>query len=364
MAYYRTLKGTEGADYYRGDAFAEKLLGRGGDDDIGGGGGDDYIDGGDGNDLIEGGTGADILIGGKGVDAVSFAYAQNSADGGVQVDLLNGYARDFADGTTDSISGFEVVIGSYYSDTIFGSLAGDDLRGGAGDDFLAGDAGNDTLRGDAGFDVLDGEEGFDFADYFYGAAGTISLRAGTAVLIDGDRDVLRNIEGVHGSQGHDTIIGDRFANELWGEIGNDILRGGAGDDRLIGGFGNDRLTGGLGADTLWGAEGADRFIFVAADTWVSNGGGADAPTDRIADFSHGEGDRIVLRVIDADLSTSGNAAFRFVGEAAFSGHAGELRWEVAGGDTLVQADRDGDGTVDYTITLTGEHALVASDFVL
>lgn len=364
MAYFRTLSGTDGDDYYRGDDYGEKLLARGGDDDIGGGGGDDLIRGGDGNDLIEGGTGNDILFGGRGIDAVSYAYAQDSGNGGVQVDLRSGLALDFADHTRDEIHGFEVVIGSNYGDVLLGWTNGDDLRGGAGGDVLYGNGGDDTLRGDAGDDLLDGGAGFDFVDYFYGAAGKISLRSGDAWLADGDHDQIRHVEGVHGSQGGDTIIGDSAVNELWGEIGDDSLSGGGGDDRLIGGAGSDRLVGALGADTMWGGTEADKFVFVDQDTWVRSGGGPNPPVDTIVDFSHDEGDRISLRAIDANSTTDAKDAFHFIGDGAFTGMAGELHTVLVNGATLLEADRNGDGAADFSITLLGEHTLVLSDFVL
>jgi serralysin len=364
MSIYQLVKGTRGHDYYRGDDFSQRIIGLGGDDDLGGGGGDDTIFGGKGNDLIEGGRGNDVLSGGEGTDAVSFAYAGDSPDGGVQVDLSTGVAFDFSDGSRDRISGFEVVIGSNYADTLFGWKNDDDLRGGAGGDYLSGAAGNDTLRGDAGDDTIVGGRGFDFVDYFYGPAGTISLRAGEALLGDGDHDTIKGVEGVHGSQGDDTIIGDAGTNELWGEIGDDRLVGGYGDDRLIGGTGSDRLTGGSGTDTMWGGAGADTFAFLAADTWVRSGGGPNPASDTIVDYSHVDGDRIALRAIDANDLTARNDAFHFLGDGTFTGHAGELRTEMVDGNTLVQADRNGDGQSDFTITLLGEHALVAADFVL
>lgn len=355
MAYYRTLYGTDGNDYYRGDSFSEQLFGLKGDDDIGGGGGDDWIEGGEGNDLIEGGTGADTLIGGEGIDALSFAYAAGS----IQIDLEEGWARDFADQTSDVIAGFEVVIGSAHDDFFYGSYFGEELRGGKGDDYLRGMGGDDTLRGDRGNDSMDGSEGFDYADYFYTRGGTISLLDSYADVRGAGHDVLHNIEGVHGSRRNDTIIGSTVANHLWGEAGKDKLYGLEGDDDLVGGLGDDRLVGGAGTDLLYGGAGADRFVF-EADVL----GPTIDRADRIMDFARSEGDRVVVREIDADLTTAANDAFTFIGTDAFSGQAGELRYYVANGQTVVEGDQNGDRIADGLGILQGEHALVAADFVL
>lgn len=44
--------------------------------------------------------------------------------------------------------------------------------------------------------------------------------------------------------------------------------------------------------------------------------------------------------------------------------AGQLHYTQAGGNTIVQADVDGDGTADFEIELTGLLTLTAGDFLL
>jgi serralysin len=56
--------------------------------------------------------------------------------------------------------------------------------------------------------------------------------------------------------------------------------------------------------------------------------------------------------------------FTFVGTAAFSGIAGQLRYEITDGNTLVTGDMNGDGFADFMIRLDGSHSLVAGDFIL
>jgi hypothetical protein len=85
----------------------------------------------------------------------------------------------------------------------------------------------------------------------------------------------------------------------------------------------------------------------------------------ITDFSQAQGDRIQLTAIDAIPGGADNP-FAFIGTAAFSGTAGELRYRIEGGtgDTIVELDVNGDGLRDMSIRLDGTHALVAGDFVL
>jgi Ca2+-binding RTX toxin-like protein len=105
---------------------------------------------------------------------------------------------------------------------------------------------------------------------------TVNLDAFTA---SGDgTDTLSSIENVVGSPFGDTLIGDKYPNNLngrfgdddlrghkhsdtlLGEAGHDTLRGDAGDDTLLGGSGNDLLDGGSGDDHCYGGPGFDALV--------------------------------------------------------------------------------------------------------
>ena len=255
--------------------------------------------------------------------------------------------RDVFDGS----NGADRVYGYGGNDDLFGYGGDDELHGGAGQDLLVGDDGDDTLFGDAGSDLLAGERGndalnggagFDYATFFYSDAGvTVNLATGTAADGLGGTDTLTSIEGVYGSDFADTIRGNAGTNELFGNRGDDVLIGGAGQDLTV------------------GNAGADRFVFNAGD--VSN---KLATADLIGDFARAEGDRIDLSGLDANTKVTGDQAFTFIGGAAFSGAAGELRFEVIRGETVLMGDVDGDKVADGFVRLDGHPAIVAADLIL
>ena len=76
-------------------------------------------------------------------------------------------------------------------------------------------------------------------------------------------------------------------------------------------------------------------------------------------------DQFDIRAIAA-LSGRGPQAFRFIGMAALSSPAGELRIERSGTSTIVMGDVNGDATGDFEIELqnfTNTAAISALDFM-
>jgi len=109
---------------------------------------------------------------------------------------------------------------------------------------------------------------------------------------------------------------------------------------------------------LRGEFGTDTFLYKN----VSDSRGSAA--DSITDFESLDNDVIDLSAIDANTGAGGNQAFSFIGTNGFSGHAGELRFQVAGVLTEVQGDVNGDGTADLRIVLADPIQLSADDFFL
>ena len=112
------------------------------------------------------------------------------------------------------------------------------------------------------------------------------------------------------------------------------------------------MTGGLGADLL---------IF---QTVADFGGNTTSTADRILDFSAAESDRFHLSAIDANANTAANDAFSFIGTAAFSSAAGQLRTFQQAGDTFFAGDLNGDSSADFMVRVVGSHTLTAGNFVL
>ncbi|KRW96794.1 calcium-binding protein [Paracoccus sp. MKU1] len=343
-----------------GNALANRITGNAGNNTLLGGLGNDTLLGGAGNDTLNGGAGNDRLDGGAGVDLVAYG----AATGGVRVNLaLNGAQAIGGGQGSDTLSWIENVNGSGFADLLSGNAAANLLSGAGGNDTLIGGAGNDTLSGGLGIDTAR-----------YGAAtGGVRVdlaTTGTQAIGGGQgSDLLLGIENLDGSGFADRLWGNLAANllngaagndQLDGRGGNDRLLGGAGADSLLGGAGNDVLIGGAGADRLNGGLGADQFVFLG----LGESGVTAAGRDLIQDFSHAQGDRIDLRSIDANAGLAGDQAFRLIGERAFTGAAGELRYERAGNVTTILADTNGDGRVDFSVALNGSHSLVGADFLL
>ncbi|KGM32128.1 calcium-binding protein [Inquilinus limosus] len=307
-----------------GSQFNDTLVGDAGDNDLFGEGGDDVLRGGAGGDYFHGGYGG-------GIDTVSYFTSAV----GVWVTLAGstGYGEG-GDAEGDYMTEIDNLSGSQGNDTLIGHFGTNTLQGWAGDD---------VLRGEGGADRLDGGAGNDTVSYFDSiGAVTVDLSTGTATGGHADGNVLISIENLAGS--------DSYGDSLTGNAGANALDGLGGDDTLRGGGGKDTLTGGAGGDVFaYGAVG---------DSAV----GANA--DVIADFSQAQGDRIDLSGIDADTGAAGDQAFTFIGSGLYTHHAGELRFAVVGGQSIVAGDVNGDGQSDFHIVLGSAVTLQAGDFVL
>ncbi len=241
------------------------LTGSIGDDYLLGGTGNDTVAAGAGFDLVRGGPGNDTLDGSTGVDTLSYttaAVASASTLTASATGVPTGTAVGSAAGDgTDHVTGFDVVEGSRFADTLRGWVGPDypaRLRrprlpvGNDGDDVLIGGTGNDNLHsgpgeldridGGPGNDTLDGTGGSPVA-FFVDAPGpvTVNLAAGTA---SGDgTDTLAGVTGAFGSPFDDTITGSDAGVIIAGLGGNDTLTGGADVDVIEGGDGSDKVDG-------------------------------------------------------------------------------------------------------------------------
>jgi len=268
--------------------------------------------GGDGNDYISsGGLSHSTMVGGAGDDT----YIVKSEFDRV-VEAANG-GNDTVYTSVDYVLTENVEVLRLSGMSLEG-------QGNALDNKMYGSAGDDRLLGLGGADLIQGLDGNDY-------------------LIGGD-----GADVITGGLGNDTITGDADADSLKGNEGNDSISGGSGADTI---------EGGVGADTMSGGAGADQFFFREGDI--------SSTPDVILDFNRADGDKIALNMIDANVNVAGDQKFAFLGTTAFHKVAGEMRYDIVGGQAHVQFDTNGDGVADLKLIIgTVGGSLQSSDFVL
>jgi len=341
------------------------------------------ITGGTGDDTLDGGAGTDTLVGGAGndtytVDSANDVIVENAAAGTDSVNSSVSYTLGTnLENLTLTGGGSINGTGNDEANSITGNGGNNQLSGGAGNDTLTGGTGNDTLTGGAGTDSLVGGAGNDVyqiddaADTVVETAGggtdtiqttlntfTMGVTAAAANVenltfngtgnFNGTGDIGANV--ITGANGNDTLGGSNGDDTLIGVNGADSLSGGAGNDSLNGGAGNDTLIGGAGADTLTGGANNDLFVISTA----SDSGTSATTRDLITDFTRGA-DQI-------DVSQMGLGTFQFIGTAAFTA-AMQIRYNLAGGQTIVEGNTSGFSGAEFSIALTGSNALTAADFI-
>lgn len=301
------LTGGSGSDRLVGDDNGNTLLGMSGHDELLGGKGDDNLQGGEGADTLDGGDGADILNGGAGFDTVTYATSARA----VTVDLTlteRGTSDALNDGAGDVLIGIESIIGSAGDDVFYASVDAVAIQGGGGIDTV------DYSRANRAVGVAD--------------AG-ITLNLGSTALNTGWSvgDTFNSMERFVGTQGRDTLYGDRSLTQAV------TFEGGEGDDTLRGGGGSDRLDGGQGNNTVSYDD-----VSVAALTTAGRTGLtmtlANGTTTYTVDVRPGEVDTLsnfmnVVGSAGADLIIGNDDANRLMGGDGNDTLAGGL-----GADTL------------------------------
>lgn len=351
-----------------------------------------YADaGGSGVDASTLGTNDISVSGTTAVTVNSFSTATNG-DGSITATYVLGSAGGF-DGTdngtytvflvTGSVSDiagngvagktldtFVVNVGGSGPAPINGTAGDDTINGTSGDDTINGLAGNDTLNGLAGVDTINGGDGKDKID---GGTGADLMTGGSGddvYFAENTDDSVIELAGGGKDEVNAYInyilapnvenLRLRNANPLDG-TGNDLANsifGNSAINHIDGGDGNDTILGSGAGDFLTGGAGADLFDYDALGD--SRGTGVD----HILDFTVGQ-DRIDLSTIDANSATTGNQAFSFIGSAAFSNVAGQLRFDTSTpGSTAIFADVDGNGVADLEIRIDQTVTLTQASFVL
>jgi len=360
-----------GFENITGSAYADTLSG---DDQ------DNTVDGGAGDDVIAGGAGNDVLSGGSGRDTLSYA----AADAGVTV-VLNktdsgglAVAQNTVGAGSDTVSGFEDLVGSAHNDT---------LTGDSGDNLIVGGLGDDSLDGAGGTDTVSYAEVEVAADDANPSSGvTVSLALATAQnTVRAGSDTLANFENLQGSVYNDTLSGTASDNTIYGLAGDDTLAGGLGNDTLVGGSGSDTAsyadaaaavtvtlgvvdangnpvaqnTGGAGSDTLDGIENLTGSAFGdiltgdAASNRIDGGAGDDQ-------LFGGAGDDTLEGGLGTDQLSGGEGrdaasyATALAGVTVSLGITGPQNTVSAGNDTL--SGMESLYGSEFNDTLTGDAA--------
>lgn len=400
-----TLTGTGTSDLFN--------LSQGGDDSAAGGAGDDgfYFGGAfNGNDSVDGGSGTLDTVGLQGDYSAGVTLGANSATNVEIFALLSGSDTRFGD-TSGSTYSYRITTGdaaiaasqmlvfqanqlrageNFTLDAsgeldgsvfVYGGLGDETLTGGQRDDafyFGAGRFGaNDLLDGQGGtMDTLGlqgnyaGGNAVTFsaaqltgieiialmtnADTRFGGAGSGTPYSYTLTMDNGNVAAGMRMVINANTLASDEVLTFNGAAELDGSF---RIYAGNGTDVIQGSQGDDLISGRGGADTLTGNGGADRFVYSNASESTA------AAADTITDFTLG--DLIDLSGVDANTGLAGSQQFGFIGSAAFSNTAGELRVDQSGGSATIFGDLNGDGAADFRIDLTvaDSHAITIADFV-
>jgi len=363
---------------------------------------------------LSGGSGADSLIGGAGddtyvVDSTADTVTELLGEGsdlvqsGVTYTLAANVDNLTLTGTT-AINGSgnvldNVLTGNSAANTLTGDAGNDRLVGGAGADTLRGGAGNDSYVIDVTTDIITENlnEGIDTVEsaitYTLSAANVENLTLTGTSAINGTGNSLNNLltgnsaaNTLTGGAGDDTYVigtGDSVVEAAsagidtvqssitytltnnvenlsltgttalngTGNTLNNILTGNSAANTLSGSGGNDSLSGGLGADS---------FVFDAVLSASSN-------NDIITDFSVVDDTIKLENAVFAKFTTTGAlAAGSFVsGAGAVALDSNDyLIYDSSDGSLYYDADGNGAGARVEFVSLTGNPALTAADFVI
>jgi Ca2+-binding RTX toxin-like protein len=250
------------------------------------------------------------------------------------IELDRGIAQtDYSGSTTDGTNDPSSVTRNYTNSTIVdvNHDFGGTLRVTGGAHYvLGGTEGNDSIYGDKGIDTLWGDGG---NDYLNGGTESDNVFGG-----EGD-DIIEDPFGddvLRGNQGNDVITSSRGLDLLFGDQGSDAIFLGQDASEVFGGSGDDFILGGVGGDALLGNEGND---------WIEGGAGFDAITGENSDlffnspiighdvlFGHGDETDFDAESGDDIMASAGSTVVRYEGMFGFD-------WGIAKNDnTAVRYD--------------------------
>ncbi|MEM7188177.1 MAG: hypothetical protein AAF439_01080 [Pseudomonadota bacterium] len=139
----------------------------------------------------------------------------------------------------------------------------------------------------------------------------------------------------------DQLFGSLVDDDIRGKGGDDFINGLDGNDKLRGGGGNDLIVDGDGEDRMWGGNGADTFVLAL-----------DGDRDYIRDWTTDDVIDIqswgVTDISQLTFNTLGN------GQIRISNGTEEVQIKAKGGGTLTQSDFAAD---DFVFAPTPPHVI-------
>lgn len=260
-----------------GGEFNDTLIGNAAENVLVGGRGNDVMSAAEGVDVLFGGQGYDTLTGGGGSDF--FVFEKEAGSGDTVTDFTLGVDRIVLSGFPENTVA-SIVLKQQGADTRI------DL--GQGQTILLRNVQAASLTTDHVLTVPDGISAREViaANQFVFASDSAEQRlvlpdnAASLWAGNGDDQVYggRYADVLHGGGGNDTLAGDLDTTDaggndtIYGESGDDVLRGGGGNDSLYGGNGLDLVNGDAGDDSIYleGDEALDLLPSAALDHLGSN----------------------------------------------------------------------------------------------
>lgn len=186
-------------------------------------------------------------------------------------------------GTGDNPGSTVRFTGTTGNDHIVASVTNDVLsiiNGNISTGYYAPEVGQLNIDALAGNDLVD-VTALSIRTYVFGDDGNDTLRGGSGsdtLTGAAGKNYLYGgsaIDRLNGSGGRDFLYGQGGDDRLYGNGGNDYMDGGGNVDRLFGGSGDDTLIGGGSNDKLYGEDGNDLFYGNAGHDILNGAAGTD-----------------------------------------------------------------------------------------
>ncbi|MES2441213.1 MAG: calcium-binding protein [Pseudomonadota bacterium] len=324
------------------------------------------VNGGSGNDTLTGTSGDDQINGFEGDDGITVTAGHDVVDGGIGSDTLiasgNGTFILGASSFTNTDAGVDTVFSniemfhftkengnaSIDASAFTGTNATFRLLG--GDSTVVGNDGFSFFEIHGGTNQIDGRGNYDHGFFWGSDAGGYMIAPPTIYFTDVGNTVVVTQSG---------YMSATMANvESFSVLSGNFIAGFNFDGSASSAIVTINMT--SYADTLIGTSGTNYFfsnnaVYQAGDVLTGFGGADGYYFDQLAQIRGtritdlGEDDRIDLTgTVDHDSVTA-----QFIGSGAFTNVAGQYRSRIVDGETLLEADTNGDGFPDSVLTMNG-----------